>query len=129
LLIRRDFFRSEFECPCLVCTQDHHSKFVIDNLLLDKLQEVRDELNKAVIINSGFRCPTHNRTIGGKKTSSHLTGKAADVAILGSPYRYEVLRIFFTKFNRIGIGADFIHVDVDHEKLPEGLEGLIWVYP
>ena len=129
MLIRRDFLSSEFECPCSVCEELEHRTFKIDNLLLDKLQEVRDELNKPVIINSGFRCPTHNTSVGGKITSSHLKGKAADVATLGSPYRYEILRIFLTKFNRIGIGADFIHVDVDHEKLPVGLKGLTWVYP
>lgn len=124
MLISRDFLRTEFECPCSLCKESGHNTFIIDSLLLDKLQEVRDELNKPVIINSGFRCPTHNRAVGGKITSSHLKGKAADVAILGSPFRYEILSIFLTKFNRIGIGSDFIHVDVDQDKSPK----VIWVY-
>lgn len=124
MLISRDFLQSEFECSCSLCEESDHDTFVIDNLLVDKLQEVRDELNKPVIINSGFRCPTHNRNEGGSITSSHLKGRAADIAILGSTYRYEVLRILLTKFNRIGIGADFIHVDCDTSKP----QGVVWVY-
>lgn len=124
MLISRSFLRSEFECPCSLCEQSGHNTFKIDNLLLDKLQEVRDEINKPVIINSGFRCPTHNTSVGGKITSSHIKGRAADIAILGSNYRYEVLRIFLSKFNRIGIGAEFIHIDCDNDKP----QNLIWVY-
>ncbi len=124
MLISRDFSQSEFECPCKICKESGHNTFAIDNLLIDKLQEVRTELNKPVSINSGFRCPTHNKIVGGKFTSSHLKGKAADIAILGSSHRNEVLRIFLTKFNRIGIGSNFIHVDVDQDKSPN----VIWVY-
>lgn len=125
MLISRNFLRSEFECPCKLCEEVDHNTFVIDSLLVEKLQEVRDELKRPVIINSGFRCPTHNRNVGGKITSSHLLGRAADVAILGSPYRFEILRILLTKFNRIGIGSEFIHIDVDQDKHQK----LIWVYP
>lgn len=124
MLISENFLRSEFECPCVLCKEAGHNTFQIDNILLDKLQEVRTELNKPVIINSGFRCPTHNKVVGGKITSSHLKGKAIDIAILGSSYRFEVLRIFPSIFNRIGIGANFIHVDVDQDKSPN----VIWVY-
>jgi uncharacterized protein YcbK (DUF882 family) len=122
--ISRDFFQSEFECPCILCKESGHSTFVIDNLLLDKLQEVRDELKQPIVINSGFRCDTHNKTVGGKTTSSHLLGRAADIGILVPSYRYELLRILLTKFNRIGIGKEFIHVDVDHDKT----QNLTWVY-
>jgi len=122
--ISENFSRSEFECPCSPCEESGHDAFLIDSLLVGKLQEVRTEINQPIKINSGFRCPAHNTKVGGKTTSSHLAGKAVDIAVPGSPYRYEVLRILLTKFNRLGIGANFIHVDVDHDKPLN----LIWVY-
>jgi len=114
--ISKNFVQSEFECRCKPCIESNHSTFVIDNLLVEKLQEVRDELNQAVVINSGFRCTPHNETVGGIINSAHLTGKAADITIPNDTYRKQILRILDSKFLRIGIYTSFIHVDVDQYK-------------
>lgn len=119
--ISLNFDQDEFECPCSVC---NNAEFKLDNLLLDNLQEVRTKIDKPLVITSGYRCTTHNIDVGGKKTSSHLKGRAADIATESSYYRFLLLRSLLTKFNRIGIGSNFIHVDVDIEKP----ENLIWVY-
>lgn len=61
---------------------------VIDNIivLVTKLiQPLRDiltddgTLNGSIIVSSGYRCPRLNRAIGGKPTSQHQTGMAADL--------------------------------------------------
>ncbi len=45
------------------------------------LQPLRDHLGKEVFINSGFRTAIVNRMVGGKVTSQHLWGEAADIRI------------------------------------------------
>ena len=47
------------------------------------LQTLRDTLNKSIKINSGYRSPSHNKKIGGKPKSIHLTGLAADIVVSG----------------------------------------------
>ena len=64
----------------------------IENLkrLCGWLEMLRSEWNKRygegndpIIINSGFRSPEVNKTIGGVATSNHLTGCAADIRVAG----------------------------------------------
>ena len=58
----------------------------IDNMLrliFYVLQPLREKLGKPVIILSGFRCAALNAKVGGKPTSQHLTGEAADIKVNG----------------------------------------------
>ena len=54
---------------------------IIENLkkLADKLEEIRAVLKSPIHINSGYRSPKVNKAIGGKPTSSHQYGLAADI--------------------------------------------------
>ncbi len=59
---------------------------VIENLqkLVDNIiQPVRDHYGKSVKINSGYRAPEVNASVGGSKTSDHCKGQAADIEIAG----------------------------------------------
>ena len=47
------------------------------------LQRVRDEVGFPVRINSAYRCPAHNKNIGGATHSKHLEGIAADIDVMG----------------------------------------------
>jgi uncharacterized protein YcbK (DUF882 family) len=49
------------------------------------LQPVRDQFQKGVKVNSGFRHPEVNAKVGGSKTSDHCQGQAADIEIPGVP--------------------------------------------
>ncbi len=51
--------------------------------LLQQLQILRDHINLPIVINSGYRSPSHNAKVKGKKNSSHLTAMAADIVVLG----------------------------------------------
>jgi len=47
--------------------------------LIDNLNVLRQELGSPLYVNSGYRSPEHNKSIGGSLNSQHLTGKAADI--------------------------------------------------
>ena len=69
------FSREEFACKC-GCGADKVSKE-----LVEKLELVRLMYGKPMRVTSGVRCAFHNQGEGGKKTSAHLQGEAADIAV------------------------------------------------
>jgi len=75
-------------------------------------------------INSGYRTPEHNKKVGGRSTSSHLKGVAADISCTNSVQRVKIIQgLIDSGFRRIGISETFIHVDSDTDK-PDA----IWLY-
>lgn len=75
--ISAHFHRTEFACKC-GCGFD-----TVDVDTLDVLEAVRTHFNAPVIINSGCRCPDHNRRVGGASSSQHVLGRAADIRVQG----------------------------------------------
>lgn len=75
--LSKNFSRREFACKCGCGFDDVSPK------LANLVQEIRDELGKKIFIDSGCRCPTHNRRVKGVKNSGHLTGEAADIKAEG----------------------------------------------
>lgn len=110
--ISKDFDAIEFACQCGCGFND------VDPTLLAMLQEIRD-LVGPVYINSGSRCPEHNKSVGGKANSAHLIGKAVDIECSNSAHRFKLLVAALTVgFERIGLAKTFIHLDVDESKPP-----------
>lgn len=62
-------------------TQDIISS--LQSLAFNVLQPLRDHYGKAIKINSGYRSPEVNASVGGSKTSDHCKGMAADIEIAG----------------------------------------------
>lgn len=61
---------------------------VLDNLkiLCEKtLQPLRDVVGVPFQVTSGYRCERLNEYISGARGSSHLTGEAADIKLIGAP--------------------------------------------
>ena len=117
--ITKNFSSDEFVCKC--CGRQN-----INENLVFQLQKIRGIVKKPIIIASGYRCPAHNKKIGGSPKSQHLLGKAADIYVNGMSVRdlYEVVSIFYKNgINGIGVYPEqgFIHVDI-REKPG------IWVY-
>jgi hypothetical protein len=52
-------------------------------LAVTVLQPIRDHYAKGVKVNSGYRSPEVNASVGGSKTSDHCKGQAADIEIPG----------------------------------------------
>ncbi len=94
-------------------------------MLIERLDTARHIARIPFCINSGYRCPVHNRRVGGNATSSHLKGLAADIRVRHSSERYAVIKgLLAVGLTRIGIGKNFVHVDIDTDKP----QNLIWNY-
>ena len=76
-------------------------------------------------LNSGFRTPEQNKKVGGVKDSSHMSGKAVDIACTSDSNRHKIVTALLTVgFNRIGVAKTFIHADCDSTKS----SNVIWLY-
>lgn len=113
------FERSEFRCRGLSCCG--HSAPVSRELvaalelLRQRCIDRTGDTMLRMIINSGFRCVTHNREIGSDDKSYHIRGEAADIVVTGmSPMgvAYEANRIDVFRNGGIGVYASHVHVDI-----------------
>ena len=97
----------------------------MDEDFVKKLTVARHISTVRFRINSGYRCSTHNKAVGGSETSSHLIGLAVDIDCDGTYERFLIIdALIRAGFNRIGISGGFIHVDDD--KANSRLR--MWVY-
>ena len=79
-----------------------------------KLQELRDACGFSLHINSGFRCSTHNKKVGGEADSRHLYGDASDIGTIGLTSLQKLQLINHATqlgFSGIGLASTFVHVD------------------
>ena len=79
MMLTDNFNREEFDCRCGCEMPDD----VFDNIraLAIELQTIREHCCESITINSAYRCPSHNKSIGGVSNSQHILGKAADIVI------------------------------------------------
>lgn len=69
------FNAREFRCKC---GKSHD--FLISDELVSKLEQLYAALDCGkIIVNSGYRCPEHDKAVGGTSTGQHTKGTAADV--------------------------------------------------
>lgn len=106
----KHFEKEEFACPC--CGENK-----ISSKLVGYLDRARELSGVPFVVTSGYRCEKHNEEVGGVPGSSHTKGLAADIAVPNNEVRYWVLEALFTVgFKRIGVGDEFVHVDIDDTK-------------
>jgi uncharacterized protein YcbK (DUF882 family) len=97
----------------------------MDEDFLYMLDKARDIAGVPFVISSGYRCASHNAAVGGVPTSAHVKGLAVDIKAVGSRNRFKVVEALIVMgCNRIGIGKDFVHVDMDTDKD----EQVMWLY-
>ncbi len=117
-----NFTADEMRCKCGCGKAD------MDPAFMAALQRVRDTLGAPMSITSGYRCPDHDKAIGG--AGVHPTGQAADIAISGEN-AYHLLNAALLHGMR-GIGQKqhgpyedrFMHLD----KTVGDLRPRIWTY-
>ncbi len=69
------FNAQEFRCKC---GQNHD--ILISDTLVSKLETLRTALNcSKIILTSGYRCPSHDKNVGGTGGGQHTKGTAVDV--------------------------------------------------
>ena len=79
-----NFSPNEFHCKCKFKHCDGRS-LQPDRVrhLAWTLQAIRNEIGFPIRINSAYRCPGHNRDVGGAPQSLHLQSYAADLDVMG----------------------------------------------
>lgn len=96
----------------------------MDPNLVKVLDEARERVGVPIIVSSGYRCPEHNRAIGGASQSYHMRGMAADVYSnqISSEELHEVIYQVMQDFGIKGghqyypsERGDFVHVDTRGE--------------
>ena len=75
----------------------------------DVLDPAREKLGMPVVVNSGFRCPLHNKTVGGVYNSQHVSGQAADVRCEDNKKLAKVI-VENGRFDQLILYPTFIHV-------------------
>lgn len=97
---------SEFESP-------DTKEVKVDEMLITKLEQLRDWIGQPLKINSGYRTNEHNRKVGGSPKSQHLEGKAADIQKVDG-LTVDEMAVLAERVGFDGIGKYYwgIHVDV-----------------
>jgi len=111
LRISDNFKLCEFECKCC-------QRVKLDPRLIMRLEALRNAVKRPIHVLSGYRCPEHNKAIGGAPKSQHMQGKAADIRVEGLDV--EELANCADAIGFGGIGTyrkqGFVHVDVRDRK-------------
>lgn len=111
----RHFSADEFRCRC-GCQKGR--KVIMNGRFIYRLTMARNFSSFPFVINSGFRCESHNASVGGARTSNHKLGRACDISERGLSLSQKAeLRLFIDEAGlRIWDKYEtFIHVD-----LPKG---------
>jgi zinc D-Ala-D-Ala carboxypeptidase len=102
------------KCPC--CKKDGVTVF-----LRGKLDELEAEWGKPLHINSGYRCPAHNKTVGGAEQSQHMLGMAVDLATDKEDQKQLIKLARDLGWGGVGKGSNFTHLDLGKIRY--------WTYP
>lgn len=107
----------EFAC------KDGSQVVFIDSYLVSILDILRNEVEKPVIINSGYRTPERNKAVGGAKYSYHMRGMAADIRINGMSAKEIANKLNKIVPNECGIIVykNWVHLDVRTQKYRKGV--------
>jgi len=108
-----NFKLKEFLCPCCGGGAD-----IVKPELLAALERLR-RLSGGIrmVIDSGYRCPKHNRAVGGAKDSAHLIGMAADIrdknnAVKAVAYRVIILEACGLWSENVAFTPGWFHVQI-----------------
>ena len=100
----RNFDISEFACK-------HCGECHMDATFLAMLDNARDFAGVPFVVNSGYRCPEHNKAVG-SLAPNHPAGRAADIACFDGPTRMRIIQgMIRAGFRRIGVQKSFVHCD------------------
>lgn len=110
------FNAHEFRCSC---GKIHET--LISSELIDKLEALYTALNcSKIIVTSGYRCPEHDKAVGGTSSGQHTKGTAADVCCYGQDGQPISSKTVCCKAQDLGFGGianitssyQYTHLDV-----------------
>ena len=117
----------EKELCCKCCGQlPPLARENVEALVENVLDPLRERYGKPIVVNSGYRCPKHNKEVGGATNSQHIKGEAADIrpttnCTIAAPHsqgenytnELKLLRLLIIesrKFDQLIIYPTFLHV-------------------
>jgi len=93
-----------------------------DPEIMDVLQSIRNTIGRPLQVSSGARCQKHDKAVGGR--GNHTTGFAVDI-LADSRLKYLIVREALGEgVTRIGVGKDFVHLDLVTPKP----QYVLWTY-
>ncbi len=113
------FNAREFRCSC---GKSHET--LLASELVDKLEALYTALNcSKIIVTSGYRCPDHDKAVGGTSSGQHTKGTAADVCCYGQDGQPISSKAVCCKAQDLGFGGianitaayQYTHLDVRTE--------------
>ncbi|KAF0092723.1 MAG: hypothetical protein FD163_2533 [Hyphomonadaceae bacterium] len=114
----------ELHCDC---SKHCKGEYFHDEKFLDALEKLRLIMGSPIVINSGRRCPKHNKAVGGASQSMHMKSIAVDIKIAPHDRKKLYEAAIAAGFNGLGFGVNFLHVDVGVRRRWTYLGGLaIW---
>lgn len=100
----------EFQCKGADCCGN---VVKISSRLVAMLEALRQELGVPFVINSGYRCPVHNKRVSDATNSYHVRGMAVDIACPQGLTTGEFGELCLKSgFTGVGVYPTFVHVDV-----------------
>ena len=123
--LTKNFNKEEFDSKDGACMPND----VLNNIaeLAKNVQIIRDYVGVPLTINSGYRSPAHNKSVGGVDNSYHVQGKASDLSsskITPKKLYDAILKLIADGkvYNGgVGIYNTFVHYDI-------GGKGRRWDY-
>lgn len=107
---------TNFKVSEFACKDGSDTVFVAPTLVI-VLQKIRDYFGKAIVITSGYRTETHNKSVGGATYSQHKYGMAADISVSGvDPLTVARYAQSIMAAGGVGLYQNFVHVDVRDNK-------------
>lgn len=109
MITARHFSEGEFKrCVPSCSLQD------MQQSTMDKLDRARDLAGIPFKLNCAYRSKAWDLSKGRNGNSAHTRGYAVDIAANNSATRLKVIKgLLDAGFNRIGVGATFVHADND----------------
>jgi len=112
--LTKNFTRAELRCRCRRETCD---ALAMDSAFMERLQQVREEWGKPLIVTSGARCAYWNKKVGGSPRSQHVFSRAVDL-YFEHPNDVVAFSALAEKhgFGGIGVGVHLVHLDTREGK-------------
>ena len=99
----------EFDCKCC-------GSVIIHPDLILKVEILRQLLDVPLVINSGYRCPVHNKAVKGDPRSLHMKGLACDISTQGINREKFLACARRIGFGGVGLYDSFVHLDIGPQR-------------
>ena len=113
----KNFKAAELKCSC--CGADGVKQWA-----LDKIQAVRDDANRPLVLTSAYRCANHPDEAKKPKPGQHKKGVGFDIKVNNGVERMQLVELGIKHGAKgIGVARGFVHLDWRNSSVP-----VMWVY-